>query len=194
MNNVSSLLGVILAVGQTRRMDGIDKYGISVGGKTLINHISERLSPQVTNLIINAQDPNILEGFKVVPDQESHLGPIGGIYSALKYALENDYRKIVTVPCDTPFIPYDFVEKLLGIKDSSCVIACSGGRLHPVLGLWDVSIINDVKTSIESGEYTLMKLIKKLDYIECRWTENPDPFFNINTREDIKVAESRFIL
>ena len=52
MNNVSSLLGVIFAGGQSRRMDGIDKYGISVGGKTLINHISERLSPQVTNLII----------------------------------------------------------------------------------------------------------------------------------------------
>lgn len=194
MNNVSSLLGVILAGGQSRRMDGIDKYGISIGGKTLINHISERLSPQVTNLIINAQDTNILAGVKVVPDQESHLGPIGGLYSALNYALENDYRKIVTVPCDTPFIPYDFVEKLLGIKDSTCVIAYSGGRLHPVLGLWDVSIINDVKTSIESGEYTLMKLIKKLDYIECRWTEKPDPFFNINTPEDIKVAESRFIL
>lgn len=193
MNNGLGLLGVILAGGQSRRMGKVDKHRISIGGKTLITHISDRLSPQVTELIINSNDKDDFDRFKVVPDKESSLGPIGGIYTTLSYALEKGYQKIITAPCDTPFIPDNFIEKLLEFQDKPCVIASSAGRIHPVLALWDVSIINDVKTSIGRGEYSLMRLIEKLDYIECKWQEKPDPFFNINTPDDILIAKDRFI-
>lgn len=193
MNNAISLLGVILAGGQSRRMGNIDKHSVSFGGKTLIKHISERFLPQVNNLIINANNKDQFEGYKVVPDWESSLGPISGIYASLNYAREKGFQKIVTIPCDTPFIPTDFVVRLLQLQDNPCVVASSGGQLHPVLALWDISIINDVKASIEKEEYKLMNLIKKLNYVECEWTEKRDPFFNINTPADIKIAETRII-
>ena len=191
MKDASPLLGVVLAGGSSRRMDGFDKYQIPLCGKTLLAHIVDRLSPQVTELIVNANDPTYFEGFKVVPDQESGLGPIGGIFSALQFASQNCFKKIVTVPCDTPFIPDDLVEKLLKNNKSRCTVASSLSGLHPVLAIWDVSALNDVKTSIERGERKLRRIIKAVDYTECIWSEGDDPFFNINTPDDLRIAESR---
>jgi molybdopterin-guanine dinucleotide biosynthesis protein A len=191
MKDTPPLLGVILAGGKSRRMDGFDKYHIPLCGKTLFAHIADRLSPQVTDLIVNANDPSDFDGFKVVPDQESGLGPIGGIYSALQFASQNGFKKIVTVPCDTPYIPDNLVDKLLKIGKSRCIVASSQSGLHPVLAIWDVSALNDVKTSIERGERKLRRIIKAVDYTECIWSEGDDPFFNINTPDDLRIAESR---
>lgn len=191
MKDKPPLLGVILAGGQSRRMGGRDKYQLSIGEKTLFAHTVERLNPQVDDLIINANDPAAFDGYKVVPDLESNLGPIGGLSASLHYAAENGYEKIVTVPCDTPFIPPDFVERLWQFNESSCVVASSHSRQHPVLALWDISVINDVKASIDRGERKLMTFIKGLDHAECHWSGEPDPFFNINTPDDLIAAKSR---
>lgn len=191
MKDTSPLLGVILAGGKSRRMDGQDKYCLPFGENTLFSHIADRLGPQVDKLIINANKPANFKRYEVVPDEKSNLGPIGGLYSALKYASQNGYKKIVTVPCDTPFIPGNFVEKLVGCEESRCVVASSLSRIHPVLALWDISVIDDVMTSIEHGERKLMTLLKGMDHGVCQWAEGPDPFFNINTPEDLKIAESR---
>ena len=192
MKDTPPLLGVILAGGQSRRMDGCDKYHIPLCGKTLLAHIVDRLSPQVTELIVNANDPADFEGFKVVPDQESGLGPIGGIFSALQFASQNSFKKIVTVPCDTPFIPNDLIERLLKNNKSRCTVASSLSGLHPVLAIWDISALIDVKMSIEHGERKLRRIIKAVDYTKCIWSEGDDPFFNINTPDDLRIAESRF--
>ena len=191
MKNSPALLGVVLAGGQSRRMSGHDKHQILLGGKTLLTHVTDRLDPLVDNLIINSNNENISDAYKVVPDIESHLGPIGGLYSALKYASENGYDQIVTTPCDTPFVPENYVDQLKKGHAKSCTIVGSGDRLHPVLGLWDVAVLNDVKASIEEKNLKLMTLLENIDHTICRWPDEPDPFFNINKPEDVKIAESR---
>ena len=191
MNISPALLGVVLAGGQSRRMSGHDKHQILLGGKKLLSHITDRIYPQVDDLIINSNNDNISNTFKVVPDIESHLGPIGGLYSALKYAFQNGYDQIVTVPCDTPFIPDNYVDELKKEHEKNCTIAYSGGRLHPVLGLWDVALIKDVMTSIEEKNLKLMTLLENIDHSICRWPNDPDPFFNINSPEEFEIAESR---
>lgn len=187
------VLGVILAGGASRRMGGTDKFLMLLKNKPILEHIIDRLRPQVSDLIINSNNPDVLNQYdlEVVPDIKAGLGPLGGLSAALSYAKRKGYEKIVTVPCDTPFIPNDFLEKLLNNDNQKAVVAKSSGRLHPVIGLWHVSILGDVKASLENNNHKMMTLIKELGADEQTWDTPLDPFININTPEDLKEAEKR---
>ncbi|MDG1437607.1 MAG: molybdenum cofactor guanylyltransferase MobA [Emcibacteraceae bacterium] len=183
-----SPLGVILAGGMSRRMDGNDKFLEVINGQTILNHIKTRLSPQVDKMVFNHNKPRDSEGLEVVSDIISNAGPLGGIHTALSYAKEKGIDRIVTVPCDTPFIPMDYVLRLRNV-DKPLVIASSKNRLHPVLALWHVSLLETVEASLENGERKLMRLIENIDYSVVHWDGEPDPFFNINTPDDLSRAK-----
>lgn len=189
MKDRSSLLGVILAGGMSRRMGGKDKFLESLDGKTIFNHIVECISPQVEKLVFNHNKPTDIMDIEVVSDIIPDAGPLGGIHAGLSYAKENNFEYIVTVPCDTPFIPMDFVSRLSKSHDTPLVIAGSNDRIHPVLALWDVALLNEVETSLNNGNLKLMAFIKDIDYSVVEWSDVPDPFFNINTPDDLRRAK-----
>lgn len=184
------VLGVILAGGRSSRMGGNDKFLLDLRGKKILDHIIERFEPQVARLILNANRP-IDTSLEVVPDIVSAHGPLGGLYSAFTFAKENGYSQIVTVPCDTPFIPDDFVSKLLEQSENPITVAKSQERIHPVLALWQISLLDDLKETIDNNQLKMMTWISRYVVTEVSWDSEPDPFFNINTAEDLAKAELR---
>lgn len=185
----SRLLGVILAGGASTRMGGNDKFMLPLGEKRILDYIVSRLSPQVDALILNTNANNISAELKVVPDIGDAAGPLSGLYTVLCYARDNGFDKVVTVAGDTPFIPNDLVLRFMEHAHNAAVVAKSDDRIHPIIGLWDVSLIAHVKTALENNELKMMNFIKNYAAFEVVWDQEIDPFFNINTAEDLKKAE-----
>lgn len=183
------LLGVILAGGASTRMGGHDKFLLPLGGKRILDHIVTRLSPQVDTLILNANTSNIVTEIDVVPDIGEPEGPLSGLFTALSHAKDNGFDKVVTVASDTPFIPNDLVSRFMECAYSRAVVAKSGDRIHPIIGLWDVSLLTDVKSALESKQLKMMNFVNNLGMVEVIWDRENDLFFNINTAEDLKQAE-----
>jgi molybdopterin-guanine dinucleotide biosynthesis protein A len=187
-----NILGVIIAGGKSVRMQGYNKLLLPFGRTTILEHVIDRLSPQVHELYLNCNDAVFKDNvsIKVVPDAKEHreIGPIGGLITALTLAKSLGYQKLVTVAGDTPFLPDDFVSKLCK-NEGDVVVACSRGRLHPVCALWDIGILNTLEEHVRDGKRKLMPLLDELGAIEVSWATDPDPFFNINTPADHERAK-----
>jgi molybdenum cofactor guanylyltransferase len=196
-----SIVGVLLAGGQSRRMGGGDKSLRLLGGRTLIDHVVERLRPQVAALVVNANgDPARFArlGLPVVSDSiPDFAGPLAGILAGLDWAAANrpDCDLVVSVPTDAPFLPRDLVARLQhGMKTAGAELACaqSGGQPHPVVGLWPVRLREALRQAL------LAEGIRKVDVWTARYPlatvpfpeELPglDPFFNANRPEDLDRA------
>lgn len=196
-------LGVILAGGESRRMNGGDKCLRSLGGTTLLGHALERLSPQVGDVVLNANgDPERFQAFNlpVVRDSvEGFAGPLAGVLAGMDWAAEKGADHIVTVAADTPFFPADLVAQLiLASEIQGKPIAMSAtpneaGKvmLHPVFGLWPVSLREDLRIALREGT---RKVILWADVHGVARTEFPvarfDPFFNVNFPEDLDRARA----
>ena len=190
------IAGIILAGGKGSRMDGANKALLMLGKKPFVRHVSDRLAPQVSILGVNANRD--LEQFlagefhlAVVPDGiGGHLGPLDGILGAMIFAKDHNCTHALTVSVDTPFIPLDLVERLSKKASEGPAIASSSGRVHGTCGLWPIALIAGLNTFILAGNS-----LKIMDYLQATgFTEvafegnNPDPFFNINTPDDLVVA------
>ena len=198
-----SVAGVVLAGGLSRRMGGGDKTLLTVAGEPMLQRVIDRLKPQVGNLVLNANgDPARFAayGLPVVTDPiEGFAGPLAGVLAGLRWAGENtNARHVVSAAGDTPFFPRDLVAKLLdaaGGKDR-IVLASSNGRTHPVFGLWPVSLADDLDAFLTAGE--TRKVFVWVDRHDNATVNFPmletageplDPFFNINTPEEMDAAE-----
>lgn len=204
---VDEIAGVILAGGLSRRMGGSDKSLRMLGGKPLIQHMIERLGEQARPLALNANgDPARLSAFAlpIIADETGDfLGPLAGILAGLRWAakISPEIRFIVTATCDTPFIPSDLVERLLAARrgEHSCIsIAASGGRVHPVIGLWPVMLAEDLASFLAAGARKALafterhpRCIAEFPFVKMG-TEIVDPFFNTNTFEELSEAERLF--
>ena len=192
--------GIILAGGKATRMGGGDKGLRVVAGKGLLDRVIERLGPQCEALAINANgDPARFAGFglPVLPDSlPDHPGPLAGVLAGLDWAAGLGAEAIVTVAADTPFFPADLVARLRAAAGpSGLALAASrddSGKLwqHPTFGLWPVALRDDLRAALEGG---LRKIVLWTDRHAAGIAEFPsdpfDPFFNINTPEDIAEAE-----
>ncbi len=193
--NNTSILGVILAGGRARRMGGQDKVLLKVGSKRILDHIVERLSPQVGQLVLNTNNTSFSDqtDLQIIEDDifadSGPIGPMGGLFTALLYAKTHGFDKVLTVAGDAPFIPTDFVAKLTVQSENPISIAQSGGRKHPVLGLWDLSVLADLRDRIDRRNYKMMDWVESQSVTFVSWDHDPDPFFNINTDDDLAVAE-----
>lgn len=194
--------GVILAGGLASRMGGGDKGLLPLGSKTLLGHVIDRLEPQVKDLALNANgDPVRFAalGLPVVADSiEGYAGPLAGVLAGLDWAAEQGAETIVTAAADTPFFPADLVPRLLMAAEGMqhpLVLAATpdperGRARHPTFGLWPVALRDDLRAALQDG---VRKVVLWTDRHGGREALFPvagfDPFFNVNTPEDLKRAE-----
>lgn len=180
-------------------MGGGDKTLLSIAGLTLLEHAAQRLAPQCDGMIVNANGDISRLGTSlhpVVPDTiEGHLGPLAGILTALEWSAVHrpDIDWVVSVPGDTPFIPADLVRRLHGARiDSGQPLACasSASQAHFAVGLWPVSLRNDLRQALLDKEIrSIRDWVQLHGYATASWPVEPiDPFFNVNTPEDLTEA------
>lgn len=192
-------LGVVLAGGLARRMGGGDKPLRLLGGRTLLDHVLERLRPQVAALAINANgDPGRFaeHALPVIPDTlPENPGPLAGVLAALDWAAATrpDLPWVLTVPGDGPFLPADLAARLHAARiEHGVPLACaaSGGRTHPPVALWPVGLRQALRDALLAGERKIDRWTARHGVAEVAWPDTPiDPFFNANAPEDLAVAE-----
>jgi len=199
-NEKPATLGVVLAGGLARRMGGGDKSMRRIGGRTMLDHVLDRLGPQCDGLLLNANgDPARFArfGLPVVADTvEDYPGPLAGVLAALDWtaASEPGVDWVVSVAGDCPFLPRDLVDRLQRARvaeDAELAVAASGGQTHPVIGLWKVALRGELRDALVGED------IRKIDRWTARYrlatvswpTEPVDPFFNANTVDDLDEAE-----
>jgi molybdopterin-guanine dinucleotide biosynthesis protein A len=205
---MSAPLGVILAGGLATRMGGGDKGLLRVGGLTLLERAIERLRPQVAGLALNANgDPGRFAdlGLPVLPDSiPGHPGPLAGVLAGLDWAAEQGAESIVTAAADTPFFPTDLVARLQAAATGPYPLALaatprdgqalkSGGRVnrHPTFGLWPVALRDDLRAALKDGLRKVVLWTDRHGGQEALFEAEPfDPFFNVNTPEDLARAEA----
>lgn len=190
-------LGIILAGGQASRMGGGDKGLLTLGSKTILGHVIDRLSPQVGALALNANgDPLRFAsyGLPVLPDSVAgFVGPLAGVLAGLDWAAGYGASHIVTAAADTPFFPDDLVARLTRAADEQCkpiTLARTEAGRHPTFGLWPVALRDDLRAALEEG---VRKVVLWTDRHGTATAEFPvttfDPFFNVNTPDDLAEAE-----
>jgi len=195
----STIAGVLLAGGLSRRMGGGDKSLRTVGGMPILARVIARARPQVAALVLNANgDPARFRefGLPVVSDSvPDFAGPLAGVLAGLDWAAANvaGATHVASFATDAPFLPVDLVARLTAaVSDGKHDLACaaSNGRSHPVFGLWPLGLREDLRVALNSG-------MRKVD----QWTARHrlavvefsadvyDPFFNANTPEDLNEGE-----
>jgi molybdopterin-guanine dinucleotide biosynthesis protein A len=204
MADRKAIPGVILAGGLSSRM-GQDKARIRLGGAALIDRAARRLAPQVSTLAVNANGPVLFEQGMELPVfadiGSARAGPLGGVLAALAHTRENHplATHVATVPTDSPFFPADLVERLEKSLDNAerIAVARSAGGLHAVFALWPVALADDLGEWLHSGG--ALRVRSYLERHQAREVAFPlidtprgafDPFFNINTPDDLDEAEN----
>ncbi len=195
-----AVVGVLLAGGRAKRMGGGDKGLETLGGRPIIDHIVERTRPQVSALLINANgDPDRFQylGLPVRADViEGFQGPLAGVLTGLEWTLEQAPGAgwVASFATDAPFVPRDLVGRLLSAAEKEgAEMACarSGGRAHPVFGLWPVSLAGDLRRAMSEEEMRKIdRWTARYKLIEVDFSAQPfDPFFNINDPDNLDEAE-----
>ena len=196
MANISSnnITGVILAGGQARRMQGQDKGLVLLNNKPMIEYVIDILKPQVATLLINANrnhEKYSEYGFDIVSDELSgYCGPLAGMASALN---NTNTSYMITVPCDSPFIPDDLVQRLtaaLASEDADISVAHNGERLQPVFCLIKKDLMSSMNEFLSNDERKIDKWFNQHKLAIADFSDIPQTFDNLNTFEDIKVIEA----
>ncbi len=194
-----TVIGVLLAGGQSRRMGGGDKCLRPLGATTILAHVIARAAPQVEALVLNANgDPDRFAEYRlpVVADSiPDYAGPLAGILAGLDWAAQRcpGAADVVSFATDAPFLPRDLVARFLAARErqgADLVCASSGGRSHPVFGLWPVALREALRGAMRDEG------VRKVDSWTARYrlatVDFPviplDPFFNTNRPEDLSAA------
>ncbi len=198
------IAGVLLAGGRSSRIGGGDKCLLQLRGKPLLAHAIERLRPQVSALVLNANgDPKRFASFGlpvIADDNDEHPGPLAGILAGMEWADAEapNMRFIVTVPTDTPFFPDDLVARLIEAQQGREVpaIAASDSGEHPVFGLWPIALAATLRRDLASGKRKALDWAHAQGAVTARFApatiqgRSVDPFFNINEAKDLAEAEA----
>jgi molybdenum cofactor guanylyltransferase len=193
-------LGLVLAGGLARRMGGGDKARIKIGGQTILARVLATMKPQCSALIINANGDLSRfadTGLPVVADSvPDFAGPLAGILAGLDWAAAHapDVVDLVSVPGDCPFLPADLVARLTAARaQAKTPLACarSGDWRHPVAGLWPVSLRDNLRHALTvEGLHKIEIWTARHGVAIADWPVVPiDPFFNVNTPDDVAAAE-----
>ena len=192
------IIGVVLAGGQGRRFGYKKKPLLEIGGKTLLSYILERALPQCDAMVLNVNDVD--DEFKkfdlpiVSDDMDGFQGPLAGILAGLDWSANHypEATHVASFAGDSPFIPHCLVQdmkKAMQRENSILASACSGGRRHPVFGLWPLRIRADLRDKMVNGAMRKIDLFTAgYSLAEVDFSSTPDPFFNINTEEDHQIA------
>ena len=192
---MGDVTGVILAGGQGSRMGGVDKGLQPFRGRPMVAHVIERLAPQVSELLINANrnaEAYAGFGYRVIADEiEGFAGPLAGFERGLAHACR---ELVVTAPCDSPFLPADLVQRLQGALLSAgaqLAVAKTGEQAHPVFSLMRRDVHESLRAFLSSGQRKIDKWYAALEVVEVAFDDEPGAFLNINTREELTGLEPR---
>ena len=191
-------VAVLLAGGLARRMGGGDKPLRRLGGRPLLDHVIERIRPQVADMVLNANgDPARFAawGLPVVGDPLPDFpGPLVGVLAGMRWAraVHPGVSTILSVATDTPFLPGDLVARLEAARAAAGVrLACaaSGGWTHPVIGLWAVDLADALEAALRGGMRKIDAWTAGIGIAHAAFEGRPDPFFNANSPGELAEAE-----
>ena len=187
--------GIVLAGGQGSRMGGVDKGLQPFRGKPMVVHAIERFAPQVDEFLINAnRNPEAYArfGHRVIADEiAGFAGPLAGFERGLAHASN---ALVATVPCDSPFLPRDLVQRLrtaLEAADAELAVAKTGDQAHPVFCLMRRSVHASLTAFLARGERKIDRWYGSLAVVEVAFDDAAEAFVNINTREELDQLEPR---
>ena len=193
----SHILGVVLAGGKSQRF-GEDKCQVKLGDKLLIDYILSEIHDEFKEILLISNNKikyNYSNKISLVEDTKKGLGPLGGILTAMKWIKENNksYKWISTFPSDTPFfkkkILNNFLEEIKDYEGKLFFINSNNTR-HNIFGLWSIDLLERLEKDLDNGERKVEMWANKIGVKSINMKfENKDPFFNINTKEDLIKAE-----
>ena len=193
----SNILGVVLAGGKSQRF-GEDKCQVKLGDKLLIDYILSEIIDEFKEVLLISNNKikyNNSNKISLVEDTKRGLGPLGGILTAMKWIKENNrsYKWISTFPSDTPFfkkkILNNFLEEIKDYEGKLFFINSNDTR-HNIFGLWSIDLLDRLEKDLDNGERKVEMWANKIGVKSINMKfENEDPFFNINTKEDLIKAE-----
>jgi molybdenum cofactor guanylyltransferase len=184
---MSAVSGIVLAGGQGRRMGGVDKGLQPLRGRPMVEWVLERLAPQVSQVIINANQ-NLERygtyGHRVVRDEiGGFAGPLAGLHAGLKAAT---HPLVVTVPCDSPFLPADLVSRLkIALKENHLAVAKTGAQPHPVFALMKRDVRESLEAFLAQGGRKIDAWYAALRVVEVNFDDEAQAFRNINTLDEL---------
>jgi molybdopterin-guanine dinucleotide biosynthesis protein A len=192
-----ALTGLILCAGRGRRMSadghGVDKGLMPLLGRPLLEHVIDRLRPQVNELLLNAPDlpPWRAFGLPLVPDRiAGGLGPLAGLHAGLRAA---PTRWVLCVPCDTPLLPLDLAARMRARLDASparCVLASCAGQAHPVIALIEAGLAAHLEDWLAGGGRSIGAWLEAAGAATCEFND-PAAFTNLNTPDELRRLEHR---
>ena len=193
----NKILGVVLAGGKSQRF-GEDKCQVKLGDKLLIDYILSEIIDEFKEVLLISNNKikyNYSNKISLVEDTKKGLGPLGGILTAMKWIKENNksYKWISTFPSDTPFfkkqILNNFLEEIKNYEGKLFFINSNDTR-HNIFGLWSIDLLERLEKDLDNGERKVEMWANKIGVKSINMKfENKDPFFNINTKEDLTKAE-----
>jgi len=197
----SKILGTVLAGGKSQRF-GEDKSQVKLGDKLLINYILTQIIDEFEELLIISNNTIKFQKSKkisLIKDFKKNLGPLGGVLSAMKWIKNNnkDYQWVSTFPTDTPFfqnqILKDFFKKIK-LNESKLFFIKSNNTRHNIFGLWSIDLMNKLEEDLEKGERKVEDWANSVgvNIINMEFSKK-DPFFNINTKEDLQKAKIKLL-
>ena len=202
--STNKIVALIMIGGLSKRMGGGIKSLIKFNNKTIFDRILERTQPQIKKILINCNNDELsIQKFQlpIIKDiKKGYIGPLAGIHAGMNWLIKNspETEWMITLPGDTPFIPSNLIVKFKSKMSNKLkiIIASSEKKIHPIIGAWHISLFDNLEDNINQGARKILSWADKhpLDFIEFSH-KNYDPFFNINTKEDIekaKIIENNF--
>ena len=195
----NNILGAVLAGGKSQRF-GEDKSQVKLNGKLLIDYILSEIIDEFKEILIVSNEQikfKNYENISLINDFKKDQGPLGGVLSAMKWAKEknNKYEWISTFPVDTPFFKKEILQKFLSeinSEESKLFFIKSNNKRHNIFGIWSIDLMKKLEDDLNEGQRKVevwansvgVKVIN-MEFI------NKDPFFNINTKEDLEKAKEK---
>jgi molybdopterin-guanine dinucleotide biosynthesis protein A len=183
---------VILAGGEGKRIGGGKPLKL-LGGKRLIDRSVEFARHWSDTCAVALRAPGQVQGTSLLSiiDEPGIGGPLAGLVAALRFAADCEGEAVLTIPADMPFLPQDLPLRLkAGLGSAAAALAGSGSYLHPVCGLWRVAALHALEPYVASGQRSLKGFAELVGFESVWWSDAPvDPFFNINSAEELAAAE-----
>jgi molybdopterin-guanine dinucleotide biosynthesis protein A len=183
---------IVLAGGEGSRIGG-NKPWRMIGGETLLARAVRKARRWSPDVHVSVREGSGYSGdMPLLRDEPAVPGPLGGLAAGLRLTRQGGREAVLILPCDMPFLPDDLADRLGGEMDAKAVaLAESGGQLHPVCGVWRAQALDRLDEYLGSGRRSLRGFAATLGYAAIVWSAGPpDPFFNINSEDDLRQAEA----
>ncbi len=182
MKLIRNSTAVVLAGGQSRRMNSIPKGLLKLGEYTFMDHILHTLQI-FDDLQISTNDDTYAEyEYPVIHDRIPGLGPVGALSSILA-GTDKDY--VFVVPCDTPLLQRDTIYRCFRMMDehTDAVILQTADKTYPTIGIYRTSALPVIDAQIRTGNYRMMNILNTLR-TKYLFVEDMQELKNVNTPED----------